>query len=222
MGDQHQRRLLLCEARLQPFDGRQIEVVGRLVEQQDVGIGRQHVRERRAPRLAAREVRRDLPRRSGQAAPAGSAPDADRRPGRARSRHRPAWWRSRRGPAPAADSGRPRPAARSARRCPARPGPPRSCSSVDLPEPLRPTRHTRSPAETDSSTPSSSGVPPKVSAMSVSWMRGGGIRVPGSGTALSPARYCLTCAGYVAFAVRGYSAGLRMIFKLRSTSRSGQ
>src|SRR5215467_1824801 len=45
-------------------------------------------------------------------------------------------------------------------------------SKVDLPDPLRPTRQTRSPAETLNSTPSSSGVPPKVSAMSLSWMRG--------------------------------------------------
>src|SRR5258708_1270297 len=44
---------------------------------------------------------------------------------------------------------------------------------VDLPDPLRPTRHTRSPAETESSTPSRRGVPPKVSEMSLSWMRGG-------------------------------------------------
>ena len=42
---------------LQPFDGRQIEMVGRLVEQQHVGRGRQHARERGAARLAAREVR---------------------------------------------------------------------------------------------------------------------------------------------------------------------
>jgi hypothetical protein len=35
--------------------------------------------------------------------------------------------------------------------------------SVDLPEPLRPTRHTRSPAGTESSADVSSGVPPNVS-----------------------------------------------------------
>src|SRR5665647_568343 len=46
-------------------------------------------------------------------------------------------------------------------------------SSVDLPEPLRPIRQTRSPADTDSSTPDNSGVPPKVSLMSFSWIRGG-------------------------------------------------
>src|SRR5215468_11635488 len=48
-------------------------------------------------------------------------------------------------------------------------------SSVDLPEPLRPIRHTRSDGETDSSTPVSSGVPPKVSLMSLSWISGGAI-----------------------------------------------
>ena len=41
-------------------------------------------------------------------------------------------------------------------------------SRVDLPDPLRPTRATRSPEETDNSTPESSGVPPKVSATSLS------------------------------------------------------
>ena len=46
-------------------------------------------------------------------------------------------------------------------------------SSVDLPEPLRPIRQTRSPADTDSSTPDNSGVPPKVSLMSFNWISGG-------------------------------------------------
>src|ERR1700738_331073 len=45
--------------------------------------------------------------------------------------------------------------------------------SVDLPEPLRPIRQTRSPSETDNSTPANSGVPPNVSRMSFNWMRGG-------------------------------------------------
>ena len=48
-------------------------------------------------------------------------------------------------------------------------------SSVDLPEPLRPIRQTRSPADTDSSTPDNSGVPPKVSLMSFNWISGGAI-----------------------------------------------
>src|SRR5271170_1143691 len=45
--------------------------------------------------------------------------------------------------------------------------------SVDLPEPLRPIRQTRSDCDTDNSTPDNSGVPPKVSAMSFNWISGG-------------------------------------------------
>src|SRR5690242_5575426 len=48
-------------------------------------------------------------------------------------------------------------------------------SSVDLPEPLRPTRQRRSSAESNKSTPANSGVPPKVSAMSFNWISGGAI-----------------------------------------------
>src|SRR5580693_3595376 len=47
--------------------------------------------------------------------------------------------------------------------------------SVDLPEPLRPIRHTRSAVDTDNSTPDNSGVPPKVSAISFNWISGGAI-----------------------------------------------
>src|SRR4051812_49874958 len=46
-------------------------------------------------------------------------------------------------------------------------------SSVDLPDPLRPIRQTRSAVDTDNSTPDNSGVPPKVSAMSFNWISGG-------------------------------------------------
>src|ERR1700732_4658248 len=49
--------------------------------------------------------------------------------------------------------------------------------SVDLPEPLRPIRHTRSDCDTDNSTPDNSGVPPKVSAMSFNWISGGAMVV---------------------------------------------
>src|SRR5260370_21544155 len=48
-------------------------------------------------------------------------------------------------------------------------------NSVDLPEPLRPIKQTRSAEDTDSSTPDKSGVPPKVSAMSFNWISGGAI-----------------------------------------------
>src|ERR1700689_4550501 len=54
-------------------------------------------------------------------------------------------------------------------------------SSVDLPEPLRPIRQTRSPCDTDSSTPDSSGVPPNVSRISFNWISGGAM---GLGSAL--------------------------------------
>src|SRR3954467_7377016 len=48
-------------------------------------------------------------------------------------------------------------------------------SSVDLPGPLRPIRQTRSPDDTDSSTPDNSGVPPNVSLISFNWISGGAI-----------------------------------------------
>src|SRR5271154_3323663 len=52
-------------------------------------------------------------------------------------------------------------------------GPAAIFNSVDLPEPLRPIRQTRSEGDTDNSTPDKSGVPPKVSLMSFSWISGG-------------------------------------------------
>jgi hypothetical protein len=57
VADDDQRRPACTELALQPFDGGEIEMVGGLVEQQDVGVGREHARERRAARLAARELR---------------------------------------------------------------------------------------------------------------------------------------------------------------------
>ena len=57
VADQHQRRARSRELVLQPFDRRQVEMVGRLVEQQDVGLGREHARERGAARLAAGKAR---------------------------------------------------------------------------------------------------------------------------------------------------------------------
>ena len=48
-------------------------------------------------------------------------------------------------------------------------------SRVDLPEPLRPTRQTRSPAATASPAPANRGVNPKVRLMSCSSSKGGGI-----------------------------------------------
>src|SRR3982074_2656554 len=41
----------------QPFEGGEIEMVGGLVEQQDIGRGRQRPRQRRSARLAAGDIR---------------------------------------------------------------------------------------------------------------------------------------------------------------------
>ncbi len=58
--DQHERA---CEARqflAEPFDGRKIEMVGRLVEQKYFRLGRKRAGERGTARLAAGERRRDF------------------------------------------------------------------------------------------------------------------------------------------------------------------
>ena len=60
-------------------------------------------------------------------------------------------------------------------------------NSVDLPEPLRPIRQTRSAEDTDSSTPDNSGVPPKVSAMSFNWISGGAM-------VFSSTLFCADCS----------------------------
>ena len=57
MADDDQRAAAAGEFAFQPFDGGEIEMVGRLVQQQDVGRGRQHARQRGAARLAAGEMR---------------------------------------------------------------------------------------------------------------------------------------------------------------------
>src|SRR5262245_21457830 len=57
--------------------------------------------------------------------------------------------------------------------------------NVDLPDPLRPTRQIRSPADREISALSSKGVAPNVRPIPASWMMGGGmvVRTVGSGTA---------------------------------------
>src|SRR5205085_5692473 len=57
VADQHQRRSRAGKLVFEPLDRREVEVIGRLVEQQDVWFGREHARERRAACLAAREAR---------------------------------------------------------------------------------------------------------------------------------------------------------------------
>ena len=164
-----------AELVFQPFDHRQIEMVGGLVEQQDVRFGRHDTGERCPARLAAGQFVRLFV--AGQAEMVEQIGRAVRIVGRSepgldigadgretvhiRHLRQIAHGGGR-------DGGKPcRPAARSGRR--------RSSSSVDLPEPLRPTRAMRSPDETESSAPSSSGVPPKVSTMPSSVRSGGAI-----------------------------------------------
>ena len=57
VADDHQRGAAGVEIALQPFDGGEVEMIGRLVEQQDIGRRRQHARERDAARFAARQMR---------------------------------------------------------------------------------------------------------------------------------------------------------------------
>ena len=53
VADQHQRRAQGFQFPFQPFDHRQVEMVGGLVQQQDIRLGRQNPRQRRPPRLPA-------------------------------------------------------------------------------------------------------------------------------------------------------------------------
>ena len=55
VGDQHDRRVDRRQALLEPFQRLDVEVVGRLVEQQQVRIAGERARERAAGQLAARE-----------------------------------------------------------------------------------------------------------------------------------------------------------------------
>ena len=57
VGHQHDAAGILLEIALEPGDGLGVEMVGRLVEQQDVGLGQQQLGQRHAPLLAARELR---------------------------------------------------------------------------------------------------------------------------------------------------------------------
>ena len=57
MGDDHDRALVLAQRTLQPGDALGVEVVRRLVEQQQVGLLQQQAAQRHAAPLSAREVR---------------------------------------------------------------------------------------------------------------------------------------------------------------------
>ena len=56
VADQRQRRTAIRKMRLQPFDRDQIEMIGRLVEQQDLGLRAQDPDQSRAARFAAGET----------------------------------------------------------------------------------------------------------------------------------------------------------------------
>ena len=60
VADDDEGRLDVLELGLQPLDGRQVEVVGRLIEEDDVRLGRQHPGQGRAAGLAAGEPGRIL------------------------------------------------------------------------------------------------------------------------------------------------------------------
>ena len=87
--DADDRARVLLEVFLEPGDGLRVEVVGRLVEQQHVGLRQQQPAERDAAALAARELRRPwLPRAAGAARRPRCRAGA-RGCGRRRSRGRP-------------------------------------------------------------------------------------------------------------------------------------
>ena len=151
---------------LQPFDGRQVEMVGRLVEQHDVGLADQRAGQCRAPRLAARQFARravavelhlleHARRRGSRTGPANrSAP-------RRHSAATLAW------PVKSGSCGRVAMVAPGwAKRVPpsAIGSPARMRSRVDLPAPLRPTSDSRSPGAMASSTPSRIGLVAEVEA----------------------------------------------------------
>jgi len=57
MADDNKRAAAAGEFAFQPLDGGEIEMVGRLVQQQDIGRGRQHPGQRGATGLAAGDMR---------------------------------------------------------------------------------------------------------------------------------------------------------------------
>ena len=127
--DDDDRRRRAVELVFQPLDRGEIEMVGRLVEQQDVGLRRASRGQalRGAPRR--RKARPAFPRRSARDGRADRSRDADRRKGRDPPRHRRAPSQTPRGPASAADSGWSPKDGGTPRRPAARSGRPRSSAA---------------------------------------------------------------------------------------------
>ena len=143
-------------------------MVGRLVEQQDVGRRCQHARQRGAARFAAGEIggiflagEAELIQQIAGGMGVVARPEAgfdigerDREAGKVRLLRQIADNGARAGRTPS--------------RCPVRPGRPRFRAASICPSRCGRPAQTRSPGRTDSSAPDRSGVPPKVSAMSLS------------------------------------------------------
>ena len=77
VGDHHQHPREVAQPGLQPADGEDVQVVGRLVQEQGVGVAGQHLRQQHAQPEAAREGRQGIvvhPRRQAQALEDGRRP----------------------------------------------------------------------------------------------------------------------------------------------------
>ena len=166
VGDDEQRAAPRREVAREPVDALDVEVVGRLVEQQQLGAVEQQPRERDAAALAARQ-RRD--RRVEPLREAAQPDAAEQAVEHVAERARRPPTRGRRAPptSSCADRACRRRGRRPGRAARARSPPARvtapasgssmpaiSRSSVDLPSPLRPTTPMRSPAATPSVIPS--------------------------------------------------------------------
>ncbi len=159
VGDDHQgedlRRTRCCASQATRLD---VEVVGRLVEHEQVVVAEQQRRQRAPPALATGERRCDRPR--SQRDPGRAAPRRPRGCGRRPpTRGRPDRRAPPRGPCGCRRARRPGGGSRRSARAAARPGPsrpPRARSSPPagsvLPSPLRPTMPIRSPAAMPSET----------------------------------------------------------------------
>ena len=151
VGDQHQAAAEGGEPLLEELDGVEVEVVGRLVEDQHLVLADQQPGQRNALGLAARQL---VGGRVEQRAPC----PADRASPRPATRHRPPRAPSRPA-APGSAAGSPTRAPRPHRTSPAsgRSSPASIRSSVLLPQPLSPTTPSRSPSLIVSETSANSG-----------------------------------------------------------------
>ena len=163
MGDDEDRAAARGEVAREPVDALDVEVVGRLVEQQQLGVVEQRLGQRDpAPLAAARAARSACPAPAGSGdldaaeqpvehvAVARRRPSTRGRRGRRRAPRGSCASGSRSSPWPSIATCRPptrvtAPASGSST-------PAISRSSVDLPSPLRPTTPIRSPAEMPSVT----------------------------------------------------------------------